>query len=165
MSKILSFYVYCLAVFPIVELLDLVSDPRPAVIVRMAVAVIVAYLVVNGYRIGYNNRLRIGSAYYGYAAVGTLLIAAVLGNPLFYGIGAFELLGCYFLGFSAVARSLRVELGTNSNNKNAAKEFEQSEDYTEYKGHAIRKSRSYYWIGEFRFSDIKKAEAYIENDL
>ncbi len=42
-------------------------------------------------------------------------------------------------------------------------EFEKSIDYTEYKGQTIRKSRNYYWVDELRFSDIKKAEAHIEN--
>ena len=165
MRKILSFYVYCLVIFPIIDIFDLISDPRPAVIIRIIVEVTVAYVVINGYRIGYYQRLRIGSALYGLAAVGTLLVAAMLEMFPFYGLAAFEIFGCYVLGFSAIARSLRVELGTNANNKNATKEFEQSEDYTEYKGHSIRKSRSYYWIGQFRFSDIKKAEAYIENEL
>lgn len=171
MRKIIGFYVYCLAAFPLISMIALVAitsfsaNPRPIAIARTIVEIIVAYIVINGYRIGYYHRLRIGSAFYGFYAFGTILLAAILGNLLFYGIAVFEVLGCYFLGFSAVARSLRVELGSNSNNRNAAKEFEQSEDYTEYNGHSIRKSRSYYWIGEVRFSDIKKAEAYIENEL
>ena len=165
MSKILSFYVYCLAVFPIVDFFDLISDPRPAVIVRIIVEIIVAYVVIRGYRVGYYQRLRIGSALYGLAAVGTLLVAAMLGMLPFYGLAAFEIVGCYMLGFSAEARALILEIGTNSNNKNAIHEFEESVDYTEYKGHSIRKSRNYYWVGERRFSDIKKAEAYIQNEL
>jgi hypothetical protein len=163
MRRILSFYVYFLAVFPIIDIFELVADPRPAVIVRIIVEVVIAYIVIKGYLIGYYHRLSIGSTLYGFGAIGTLIIASILGSFQFYLLAAFALFGCYVLGFSTVARYLRLKTQTRSDNGNAAMEFEKSIDYTEYKGQTIRKSRNYYWVDELRFSDIKKAEAHIEN--
>ena len=80
MRKLISIYVYGLAVLPLLDIIDLASEPRFPALVRVAIGLLVAYLVIHGYRIGHYSRLRIGSFYYGFAAVGTLLIAAILGD-------------------------------------------------------------------------------------
>jgi hypothetical protein len=165
MRKLITVYVYGLAAIALLQLLGLASGIRITALVHVAIAFIVAFMVIHGYRIGNYPRLKIGSFYYGYVSVGTIVLAALSGSVFFYLFSAIAVLGCYTLGFSSKAKSLISENGDVESNSFVKSEYESSEDYIDYKGHAIRKSPNYLWVGKLRFSDVKKAEAYIQNNL
>ena len=165
MRKLIHFYVYFMAAIPLIDVLDLISQPRLAVAVRIAIGTSAAFFVISGYQVGHYSRLKFGAFYYGFLSATTLLVSVITGSPIFYFVFGALLVGCYLLGFSSTAQSLMAEKGLISTNKRVIAEFGKSENYAEYKGHNIRKSPNYYWVGELRFSNIKKAEAYIENEL
>jgi hypothetical protein len=165
MRKLITVYVYGLAAIALLQLLGLASGLRITALVHVAIGFIVAYMVIHGYRIGNYPRLKIGSFYYGWISVGTFVLAALSGSVFFYLCSAIAAFGCYTLGFSSEAKSLISENGDLESNTFVKSEYENSEDYIDYKGHAIRKSPNYLWVGTLRFSDVKKAEAYIQNNL
>lgn len=165
MRKFIGFYVYGLSILLVFELISLLSTPNPQAIFRTVLALVVTVLVIKGYRVGIYSRLKFGALYYGFWAFGALLIALLLQEPLWYIILGILIFGSYSLGFSATAKALKRENDDIFSNKIVTREFESSEDYTEYKGITIKKSTNYYWIGELRFTNIKEAEAYIENSF
>lgn len=165
MRKAITFYVYCLVVLAAFEFVMLLMTQAPASLVRFLLSSVLAYFVVSAYRRGVYSPLRYAAAYFGLIALVNALILFAIGGLLFALIAAVAAFGCYALGFSAEARKLRSGLAKRNDNPSASNEFDSSEDYGEYKGFPIRRSKNYYWVGDFRFSSMKEVEAFVEDRL
>lgn len=157
MKRTITFFVYFLAVVAafLVVVFIFIQTPVSAMLALLSSGF--AYLVIAAYRRCDYSLLRYAAAYFALIAILSALILISFGGLLFLLLTAAAAFGCYALGFSPEARRLAPAL--------ASSEFAHAEACCEYKGFQIRKSKNYYWIGDFWFSSMKEAEAFVEDRL